>query len=644
MHDPQVLSDRLLPLFASLLERKVAQAPEEVIRALAPIIDRAIARKSQTDKLAMSQALAAALPGAIAQQIDTAPEEVIQALAPIIDQAITCKSQTDKTAMSLALAAALPGALSKQIGDAPEEVIQAIAPIMGRALHEQVRLERDAMVDALYPVIGNTISKYMGEVVRQINQRVEETFSIRGIYRKLNARLRGISEAELILSEALPFTVQAVFLIHKTSGLVVVEIQREDGQALEADMLAGMLTAIRSFASECTVNPEKTSELTEIDYDDFKIVMEVAGYCYIAAVTQGDPPAGFATQLRQTLSAIILNYGYGELIAEFDGDPDSIPQAVVDLIENLLRSPEVMLPPQRHTTENHETWRSRSGVIASWAVLLGLLMLPFVLYSWQQARRQQLADRVTTALDANPNLTVYQLDATVKGREVRLQGQLPNEILSQQAATTATAALPAHLNVVNEIQMVNPPPDPGAIQAEVARLTQTFNQMQGIQVGSRYDHETNRVIVEGSIHQGQDARTITQAFEQIPGVDVVVLMLATAQTPIQRRIYFDTNSNFIDPYDLESKLMPIRSFLNQYPDLQLQIIGHTDRSGSEQRNLELAPQRAAAVRQALVAQGIAADRLKVTGSTQPPPNVRLEDPLWLSRIVRFEQIAPAGAN
>ncbi len=600
IRDPQGLSDLLLPLLVSLLERKVQDAPEEVIQALLPIVDRAIARKSQTDK----------------------------------------------TAMSLALAAALPGALSKQIGDAPEEVIQALAPVMGRALREQVRLERDAMVDALYPVIGNTVSKYMGEVVRQINQRVEETFSLRGLARKLRARLRGVSEAELILSEAMPFSVQAIFLIHKASGLVMVEVQRDDQPELEADMLAGMLTAIRSFASECTVNPEKTSELTEVDYDDFKIVMEVAGYCYIAAVTQGDPPASFANQLRQVLSAIILNYGYGDLIAAFDGDPDSIPSAVHELLADLLHSPEatIQLRQQGPAQAALDQPRWSRSVLAAWGVLLSLLALPFVIYGWQQAHRQHLANRVSEAITADPQLAVYQVRADVVGSEVRVQGKLPSEILSQHALAIAATSAPEGHDVVDQIQRVHPPPDPALIQTQVDQQTLTLNQLPGVQISSRYEVETNRVIVEGSIQQGQNAQIATQAFAQIPGVASVILALATDQPPIQRRIYFDTNSTFIDPYDLESKLMPIRNFLQQSPDVQLRITGHTDRSGSEQRNRRLAPQRAEVVRQALVANGIDPDRLQTDGSTDPPPNVSLEDPLWLSRTVRFEQISPTGAN
>jgi hypothetical protein len=53
-------------------------------------------------------------------------------------------------------------------------------------------------------------------------------------------------------------------------------------------MIGGMLTAIRSFVNEWISSSGNTSELDEIDYGRSKIMLEVAGYCYLAVVVDGE--------------------------------------------------------------------------------------------------------------------------------------------------------------------------------------------------------------------------------------------------------------------------------------------------------------------------------------------------------------------
>ncbi|NEO86139.1 MAG: hypothetical protein F6J87_18065, partial [Spirulina sp. SIO3F2] len=291
------------------------------------------------DAAVLGQILSPVLTQLIAHHATQSPEQLAKALSLVADRMIQLQIQQDPAAMSKALANAIPGAISQQLGDAPDEVVQAIAPAMGQAITAQIRLNQDSMIDALYPVIGSTISKYMGEVANQINRRLEETLSPKRLIERLWLRWQGISEAELILRDAVPFQVQAAFLIHKASGLVMAEVQQADSEPLEGDLLAGMLTAIRGFASECTTAQAHHSELSKINYDDFQIVMEVAGSCYIAAVIQGEPPADFFVQLRQILSAMILNYGYGKQFEAYDGDPATIPTGIQDLLATLVQTP-----------------------------------------------------------------------------------------------------------------------------------------------------------------------------------------------------------------------------------------------------------------------------------------------------------------
>jgi outer membrane protein OmpA-like peptidoglycan-associated protein len=61
------------------------------------------------------------------------------------------------------------------------------------------------------------------------------------------------------------------------------------------------------------------------------------------------------------------------------------------------------------------------------------------------------------------------------------------------------------------------------------------------------------------------------------------------------------------------RLDKLASFLAQFPDRKMLIEGYTDSVGSDAYNLELSSRRAAAVRDALVARGVAANRIAARG-------------------------------
>jgi hypothetical protein len=312
IYEPQELIELMLPWIAEILSRKIADSREEVVNAIVPIIDEVIRAKTHENKSAMSAAIAELLPEALAQQIVNSPADIAKAIAPEIGLAIKEQIRLDQ-----------------------ESIVQALAPEMGKTITAQIKLERNSMVDALYPVIGSTISRYMAEAIKTINEKVSNAISVEGIGRKIRSQVQGVSEAELILKESVPFTVQAAFLIHKASGLIISEVQNSESYQLESEMVAGMLTAIRSFVNECIVQPGEVSELNQIEYGDSKIMLEVAGYCYMAVVIKGEPPHSFINKMRRNVSNLILNYG--KLIQEFNGDPGTIPDALHPLDKNFIR-------------------------------------------------------------------------------------------------------------------------------------------------------------------------------------------------------------------------------------------------------------------------------------------------------------------
>jgi outer membrane protein OmpA-like peptidoglycan-associated protein len=81
---------------------------------------------------------------------------------------------------------------------------------------------------------------------------------------------------------------------------------------------------------------------------------------------------------------------------------------------------------------------------------------------------------------------------------------------------------------------------------------------------------------------------------------------------VLKNIYFANNSYAIDQNE-EKKLNKLAVVLKQYSELKIDIIGHTDKRGSDEYNMELSYQRAKSVKEYLVQQGIRSRQLSTLG-------------------------------
>lgn len=559
-------------------------------------------------------------------KIAAAREDVAHAIAPIVDEMIQRRAQQDKGAVSSVLAPVLPQAITYQVVTSPGDLAKALGPEMGPAIKEQISLERDVMVDALYPVIGSTISKYMAEAIQSINEKVENAFSVEGMSRKIRAKLQGISEAELIFKEAMPFTVQAIFLIHKASGLVIAEVQPSNRQRLESEMVAGMLTAIRSFVNDCIAQSGEVSEIDEIDYGGSKIILEVAGYCYVAAVTQGEPPKSFMRKMRGALETIVQHHG--KPIELFDGDPSNVPDEIHQILQELTKLSQ--------SPQEEEKRKTPVALLLVGLAALSAIVIPTGIYHHLSAVDRQREERTRLALASDPELAVYRLEVDASLGNLKLSGKLPNEYLRTKAEQIAKKVEP-NLNIQNAIIPVEVPPDPVLAAAEVKRVTSILNQIEGTII--KADYTDGNVTVEGVVLQEADAKKITQAFQQIPGVQSVTNTVQLQPLAIASRVYFDQGSAQLKAEE-RSKILQIQAFLEQHPNKHLKLLGHTDPKGTATENQELALERAKTVRDALIKQGIDPKRLQVEGTIDSPLGVKAEQIPLLSRCVEFKIISP----
>jgi len=227
----------------------------------------------------------------------------------------------------------LDEAIAQKIEESRDEMAIALAPVLGQAIRRQIQDAQDDIVDALYPIIGQTIqrsvSEAMHDLVTRVDERLRSAFSVRQAVRRAQARSRGVSDAELLLRGALPFRVQEVFLIHRTSGVLLKHLSHDPEEAADRDLVSGMLTAIRDFAQE-TLGAQRQGGLDEIQYGEMSILLEPGPWAYLAVVIEGFQPADFHHEMRTALSDI--DREYSSVLYKYDGDP-----AKLEGVERYLR-------------------------------------------------------------------------------------------------------------------------------------------------------------------------------------------------------------------------------------------------------------------------------------------------------------------
>ncbi len=94
------------------------------------------------------------------------------------------------------------------------------------------------------------------------------------------------------------------------------------------------------------------------------------------------------------------------------------------------------------------------------------------------------------------------------------------------------------------------------------------------------------------------------------------------------RIFFDTDSSDVDATD-RATLQSQAAWFAQYPAVRVSVEGHADERGTREYNLALGERRANSTKNALVALGVAADRITtISYGKERPDAVGSDEEAW----------------
>ena len=605
---PEALSLRELAGDLDALRRQLHD-PAELARLIEPLLADVAGREDAPLRLAL-----------------------LNALVPVLERAIRENTRISATALATALAPTSTQAIARYYAVEPDQASADLAPLVSSAIKETVRGERDAMIDALYPVIGSTISKYVSEtlasLVRQMNERIESRLSVRSLTRKIRARLTGVSEAELLLRESVPVHIDAAFLIHASSGLVMAQAQAPQIPLLDPDLLSGMLTAIRSLFNDSMQTPGRPQELDQISYGESTLILEVAGYCYLAAVVRGVPDDAVRSRLRTTLSDIIQLKGFSP--ESFSGDTGSVPVHVVDRLRSIVEDP---LPAG--TTSRR---KAPTGVLWIGAIILLAALIPAGIWMYRTGQDRDLEARLRAALGGAFPGTSRNISLRVEQGHIHVQGNAENAY-RRSAITEFLSRYTQGGPMTHEIELPPPPPFPELAGAQAEGIAAALNRIPGVLIEAVY--RDGALTLSGQVPDAPTALRVVEAYASLPGLREITNRLQPGAPAVADRVLFSRASAELTPEAMQT-IESLTALMQRAPWVHVRITGHSDSAGDPGSKEKIALSRARAVASALVVRGIAAGRLVSTGAGAAPAGTEVQYADSLNRCVVFTLIPPSS--
>jgi len=124
--------------------------------------------------------------------------------------------------------------------------------------------------------------------------------------------------------------------------------------------------------------------------------------------------------------------------------------------------------------------------------------------------------------------------------------------------------------------------------------------------------DTPKEAIEAATQTTDKPTSPTLAAESVDDGQQQAVLRSALDALQMKRILFESGSNVLTAQS-EQTVKAMSEVFAQFPEINIEIEGHTDSSGASSNNLRLSQLRANAVRDYIIQQGIAAERLIAYG-------------------------------
>ncbi len=180
-----------------------------------------------------------------------------------------------------------------------EEYGVIIEEIVSKKLSES----QDEIVNMIFPKLNTIIKKFITAQFQILKEGIDtqiKTVQNRFSPKNLFNRFFGPSDSDIVLSQLDHPEVHEVYLVQRESGLLLGSYAKEKNT--DQDVIAGMLTAIKSFAEDAFNRGKEDLEM--IQYENYKIFLHNLPSYYFAVAMTGS----ISTSEKENLSNKLITF------------------------------------------------------------------------------------------------------------------------------------------------------------------------------------------------------------------------------------------------------------------------------------------------------------------------------------------------
>lgn len=484
-------------------------------------------------------------------------------------------------------------------GDGAARLGEALATPVSNALSASIRSQPGVVVDALFPVIGPSIRRAVSEAmrgfVREVNDALASGLSLRGLRWRIESWRSGVPYSQVLLRHTLGYSIDHAFLIERDSGLLLQHAAAPGAADLDADAIAGMLTAIGQFVRD-SVDREGDGLLESARVGDYQLELVSAPRLTLACFVTGVVPA----RLHDAMSEIVEDiHGVGAADVDTEAARDVLqPAAIV----RRIGEPRVLRRP----------------VTSIWPFVLFLMLLVSAVSVWllqRQWRWEQGVEALRSELLVKPGFALTGIESR-PWKSVEIHGLIdPDADPVVDISSVDLGGVRPQWNLQDYISAADP-----VIRKRALRILQPPDEVTL--------HVADGVLRLGG-HAGSEWRRMAAAQAAlVPGVRRVEIDIARTQGDLVRmaeqlsrlRVTFsDGDVPRDDPEivldELVSGIVDAKNLAKALGvALTVRVLGDNDQPGSDRANERVRELRRDWLARALIDRGVPADLLDVSAN------------------------------